>query len=149
MASSGILSNTTRIAASLTEIASGAPGTDISEAVRTWSFTLNRTARRRNTVGGGAVVRFLNHRTGTLRFTVDDINQDVFDLFFGQSGETLYVEFRETVDTVLESSGAPVQSYVYRFSGPMQVAAGQTSAGIHQYSITVAANRDIVEERAS
>ena len=140
MAESGIRSNTPRIMAALT--ADGTK-TDISNGVRTWGFTLNRTARRRTTVGRGARVRFLNHRSGTLRFTVDDQTQEIFDLFFGRSGETLYVDFTETTDTVITLSNTAAEGVTYSFSGPMQVTAGQSGAGVHQYSVTVAANRTI------
>lgn len=142
MAATGILSNTPKIAAALS--ADGTK-TDISNAVRTWSFTLNRTARRRATVGRGARVRFLNHRTGTLRFTVDDKEQAIFDLFWMRSGETLYVSFTETTDTVITADDPSAAAATYEFSGPMQVSCGQTSAGLHQFTVVVAANRTVSE----
>ena len=140
MASSGILSNTPKISAALS---ADATKVDISSGVRSWSFTLSRTARRRTTIGVGAVVRFLNHRNGLLRFTVDDISQDVFDLFWGRSGETIYIDYTETTDTVITKDNPAATGVTYSFSGPMQVSCGQTGAGLHQFTVTVAANRTV------
>lgn len=140
---SGVRGNTGKLSASLS--ADGAK-VSLDDAVRSISrFTLNRAGRRRATIGG-VVYRFLNHRSISLSFVVDDISQEVFDLFFGRCGETLYVEFTETTLPTSGASGT-VNGYVYKFNGPMQVVAGKSSAGVHQYTVTVAADRTITEER--
>lgn len=140
MAKSGIISNSARIEAGL----SSSGLTDISTYIRSWGFSLNRTQRRRATIGRGAIVRFLDLRTGTLRFVCDDGAQEVFDLFFLQSGKVLYVKVTETTDTVFRTPGAAAEAAsVYTFSGPQQVQVGQSAGGVHQYQVTVSADRTV------
>lgn len=139
LARSGILSNSAKIEVGL----SSNSLVDISRFVRNWGFTLNRAQRRRATIGRGAIVRFLDHRTGTLRFTVDDGDQDVFDLFWLQSGKTLFVKLTETTDTVFRTPGTSGAATVYTFNGPMQVNCVQSSSGVHQFTVNVSADRTI------
>ena len=104
---------------------------------------MNRASRRRATIGRGAIVRFLDHRTGTLRFTVDDGSQDIFDLFWMNAGKTLYVKLTETTDTVFRTHGTATAATVYTFNGPMQVNAVQSSSGVHQFTVNVSADRQV------